>query len=191
MKNFEKMLDKAAQIAVENEKIKQAETVKFSKEHEEKMQKLFENQKKNYTKAIVKIASLAACVIVAFFVVGNLYPQKNSNDIHKAISGEDNRNDVEVKYIPQGFEEKGSRIMTNVVLLNYKKDDLYFRINVNAANDVVIDNTNIKINDYDGLYSDENGVRSIVWSDGGRTYSVTGNVSKEEIIKIAEGIKHK
>ena len=155
------------------------------------MQKLFEKQRKVHTQTVIKIASLAACVVIAFFVVGNIYPQKNSNNIPQAISGEDNRNDIEVKYIPQGFEEKGSRIMTNVVLLNYKKDDLYFRINVNAANDVVIDNTNIKINDYDGLYSDENGVKSVVWSDNERTYSVTGNIEKEEIIKIAEGIKHK
>ncbi len=190
MKNFEKMLDKAASLAAENEKNQTAD-VTFSKEHEEKMKKLFEMQRKAHTKTAIKIASLAACVVVAFFVVGNIYPQKNTTNMPQAISGEDTRNDITVQYIPQGFEEKGSRIMTNVVLLSYKKDDLYFRINVNAESVVIIDNTNIKINDYDSLYSDENGIRSIVWSDGERAFSVTGNVSKEELIKIAEGVKHK
>ena len=198
MKDFEKILDEALQLIIENEKFEEPKAVKFSKEHEEKMRKIFEEERekenKKRIKTFVKIASLAACVVLLFFVINSFYVKENSLNKPQPIVGEDTRNNILTEYIPQGFEKVGERITANVVLLSYSKGDEYFRISVNAAASAKSEIENatekVKVNSFTGMYSSADGVNSLLWSDNDRVYSVTGNISKDEIIKIAEGVKH-
>ena len=198
MKDFEKILDEALQLIIENEKFEEPKAVKFSKEHEEKMRKIFEEERekenKKRIKTFVKIASLAACVVLLFFVINSFYVKENSLNKPQPIVGEDTRNNILTEYIPQGFEKVGERITANVVLLSYSKGDEYFRISINAAASAKSEIENatekVKVNSFTGMYSSADGVNSLLWSDNDRVYSVTGNISKDEIIKIAEGVKH-
>lgn len=195
--NFEKMLDKAALKAIEEEQPEDRE-VKLSKAHEEKMKRLFARGKKKDNSFLKYAAAIAAVVVLVLFIstikVGFKVPDKN-NALPQIISHKDTRNDVEISYIPQGFEENSRRISSTMVILSYKKGSMFFRITVNAAEDVTADNIQItdgfKINGFDALYSENEGINSVFWSDEDRVLTVTGNIEKEEIIKIAEGIKHK
>ena len=98
MKDFEKILDEALQLIIENEKFEEPKAVKFSKEHEEKMRKIFEEERekenKKRIKTFVKIASLAACVVLLFFVINSFYVKENSLNKPQPIVGEDTRNNI-------------------------------------------------------------------------------------------------
>ncbi len=101
-------------------------------------------------------------------------------------------NGVNLDYVPTGFEIAEVQHTKRRIYLRFSSGDLYFGITVNGINgNYSIDTENavieqIKINNLDGIYSSNDNANILIWHDDERAYRITANISKDEIIKIAE-----
>ena len=103
---------------------------------------------------------------------------------------------IEPTYIPEGYKLE-SREQTAFSLLcvyiNKNGEKLYYRqkigdsieININTEK---VDYQNIDINKIQAIYYYNKNVPTITFNTKGQTYSILGNTTKHELIKIAESI---
>lgn len=214
-KAFEMMLEEAAAKADEklgeNIEIPSDEII-FSKEHEEKMKKLFrlekrkEDRKKNF-----KYAQRVACVFLAFVLVSGVTlfsveawrikflnfvlelnepnTDFNFNDNGGTTYSDDN---VILHYVPMGFEMVQDSSTKTKIILHYESGEKYFSFSTDNKNaNISIDTEdatieNLKINGCDAIYSSNKNINILMWYDEETIYFVMGNILKDEIIKIAE-----
>lgn len=109
--------------------------------------------------------------------------------------------DFKIGYIPENFELQHEEIyddMRDVCFINTKKDDAIFVIQIfdTAQTSVFVDNeqmlfekTKIGSNEAWIMYNDADGYGSLLIVDTKFSILVVGDLSKEEIIKIAVNIK--
>ena len=214
-KAFEMMLEEAAAKADEklgeNIEIPSDEII-FSKEHEEKMKKLFrqekrkENRKKNF-----KYAQRVACVFLAFVLVSGvtlfsveawrikflnfvLEINEPNTDFNFNGNGGTTYSDdnVILHYVPMGFEMFKDSSSESRISLHYDNGEQYFSfLTDDKSANISIDTEdatveNLIINGCDAIYSSNKNINILMWYDEETVYFVVGNILKEEIIKIAE-----
>lgn len=98
-------------------------------------------------------------------------------------------------YIPEGFERREMEIRETSAMLYYDDDDKRFiEINILGSSastnvdseDAVFDE--IRIKGQDGLLIEKNGRFHLIWEMEGNIFMMYANVSKEELIKVAESM---
>lgn len=221
-KAIDMLLDEAAEIANEQECKKfqpPYEEIEFSKEHEERMKKLFRKEKRRIIlKKIPKYSKIAACVILAGVVlvgtavmcvaewrnkVINIFLKDNTT--HSEIKFVDSENAVVVGdyffgYMPEGFEiieEYVSDIDTTVTFHDGMTEITFHRVEADVkkvidTEDAIVEN--IMVNNKNAIISIKKRCIILVWSDGKSAYTVSssgenGPINKDKIIKIAQNIE--
>ena len=193
--------------------------ITFSKTFENKMQKLIRAQKKSYFYLINTVGKRAAVIILAIMIslTATTFGVKairesvikfitETFEKFTAVSVEDEKPefDVEIEfvktapqYLPKDYtieselETDGSyRIIYNNqenVLISYSQKLNFGTIsNVNTEG---IEYEKIKINSFEGIKYVKKGINSVVFADETHLYTIQGQASFEELIKMAESIK--
>lgn len=215
-KAFDEMLAEAAIIANEREgsALKNPEDeIEFSREHMQKMNKIFKMEKRDiflrkisvYTKRIacvllvcavvsgISIASVDAWrVRVWDFVLDKGAPntQFNLGEKSRVYSSDG----VTFNYIPKGFELTEKEVEELTAYFVFDSDDKnfvfhYSPIDTNSSVDTE-DGTveEVAVNEEAAIYVNTPRVNSLIWADDDLAYKIHGNISKREMIKIAENL---
>ncbi len=182
----------------------------YSKRHIKRMNKLFDQMRgdkyHHFTRKTVRVmiiaAVLATLLLTAFVIPSSKeYLVENfdlfgiykiSEHNNNAVSGE-----IDVSYIPEGYELVGIDISPISIINSYKsKDGQKITISINASSASVefnTENSNIEEITVENITylcaTRTNGSNVIIWSKNDYIYQVRGDFAKEELIKIAESIK--
>lgn len=188
----------------------------FSPEFEASMKQLIGKQNKPYYKYIntvgKRVAGIAVimltCLIVALFSVKSLrepfidfvvktYEKFTSLFVDK----EDDTTEFKVmlpQYIPEGYEIINQNDYGNSYVCEYicNNKTLIYTQESNSFSKITVDTEKIiynraYINSLEGVYYENKKINCIVFSDGTYSFSISGCLSKEELIKIAESIEIK
>lgn len=217
---FDILLDQAAERAAEHlgQSLPDSEEpVEFSAEHEEKMRRLFKQERtKRRRKSIMKYAKIAACLIGVLIVgagitissvdawrvkfMNYIFESEQPNtDINFSEQEGTEYKDEEITlgYVPSGFrlmEKDGSR---QDLILFFTKEEQYFYISLNIVDTSFSMDTEdgsaekTTINGYEAAYTSNHNVNTLMWHNGEYVFTVYGNLPKAEIFKIAEKIEKK
>ncbi len=219
-KALEEMLKEAAKIAdkrLGGQLEEPKEEIVFSEEHERKMEKLFRlERRKRINKKLIKYTKRCACILivccVAVTAVGVvkvdalrtrflrlLYEPDAPNSDIDFIGDKTNYyadDYIHISYIPDGFKMTESSHEVGVGY-TFQNNNQYFTLDANNietagfnvdTEDMEIEN--LKIQNNDAIYLTKPRVNILVWSDDDTAYVLCGNISKEDIIKIAENIRY-
>lgn len=190
--------------------------VEFSQMHEAKMERFFAAQrKKQSAKKYRRILKAAACVLLAVAVGSGVtifsvdalrtrflnfvfVPSKPNTDYNFGDYAQNrySDSDITLNYIPEGFKLADKVKSSESIDLLFKNDEKsYFYFNVNditVQSSIDTENAtveNITVNGYDGVYISNDNINALVWHDNRYSYDIIGNISKENIIKIAKNLK--
>lgn len=114
---------------------------------------------------------------------------QNDNE-NKFISDE-----ITLNYLPTGFQLLENNSANDIIYLGFINDEKVFDVVCRPIQSTLrldteeADSKSIKINDSDAVLTNKNGIISIVWSDGTYSYSVAGNLSEDELVKIAINVE--
>ncbi len=183
----------------------------FSKEHNEKMKAIlnnsavtslnsFKTSKKTF-KYILVAAVLMALAVTATGIAQNkeYLIKKFSSFSEYDVLDTENAEKVtsfEVNYVPEGFVRTEEYIENEFYIEEYSKDDIWFRVDKSSINSTIwfdaeeYESEIILINGIEAVYYRSNEeCCGIIYNDGNYIYSVDGNISKEELIKILQGLE--
>lgn len=212
------LVDDAACLADENigKKLKEPEEeIIFSKDHEEKMRKLFQKEKRKnrlgklnrYSKRVAGF--LLVLLVVSGISIGsveawrirflNFTLEKGKPNTDYSFSDKRKTgyvdDEVNFEYIPEGFELTDHQSARVTKCWQFSNEEQYFQVECNSL-DVrsSIDTENgtaerITINGHEAVYTSNSNINAIIWSDNKYAYCVLGNIPKKEIIQIAKNIK--
>ncbi len=181
---------------------------KFNREHKKAIAKILypnnEKYKVTFSKRNVKILLIAAILLTLATTVyaipksREFIVDKFSNHSEYNIADTDNIKDVKsltVNYVPEGFEVTEKHTASGFCILKYengeksfsiKKLSLDFTINYDTEK---YDSEEIKINDIDAVYyRPDDDMHGVIFNNGEYIYSVSGHISKDEIVKIAQNL---
>lgn len=217
--SFEKMLDMlidegALQALPKLEEERDLPEVIFSKEHEAKMEKLFrqernkEKRKKLYFYASRSAACFAVLAVVSSICIFSVQAwrarflnfvmevsETNTKLSFQEEEKEGSSDSYTLGYIPEGFSlEQQNRPQENTYLL-YIKRDLYFSFSVGSISGTLRVDTEdavtktLTVNGMEAFFSSKSDLNILVWHNNENVFDIIGNISEEEMIKIAENIK--
>lgn len=218
-KAIDELLYEAAHITVEKDSSElemPTDNISFSDEHEAKMQRLFKSERRKIAaKKFRKYAVRAACIFLALIVFScatifsvsawrirflNFMFNKEAPNTDYNFTDEkpapqmDDR--LKLNYIPKGFELDDTNKTSESITIVFTKEEQYFQAAMESIDiNFGIDTENatvekLKINDCEAMYISNPNINAIIWHDNNYAYSVFGNISKNEIIKIAKGLKN-
>lgn len=218
-KAIDELLDEAAHITVEKDSGElemPTDNISFSDEHEVKMQRLFKSERRKIAaKKFRKYAVRAACIFLALIVFScatifsvsawrvrflNFMFNKDAPNTDYNFTDEkpapqmDDR--LKLNYIPDGFELDDSFSGQRSITLSFIRGKDYFCVSsdeLDANFNIDTENAEMektKINGFDAIYISNQNANSLIWYDDDRAYTITGNISKDEIFKIAKGLKN-
>lgn len=104
---------------------------------------------------------------------------------------------IEVTYIPEGFELKSERRDSKEYRLNYSNEagDILvitqrlienYELGINTEENM---SEKIRVHDCEGLYVENKDFGTVIWSDNKQYFYISGNIQKDEILKIAESFQ--
>ncbi len=111
------------------------------------------------------------------------------------IKGSKNVKEILIGYIPEGFELE---FINGKTFKHYRfsNGEQYIDIEKDSINGVVGYDTdvydgNVEVNGITYIYyvTLEYGINGFIWNDGEYMYSIHGNISKEELLKVALQVK--
>ena len=218
-KIFDDIIAEATSIAAENlgRNMPEPEAIKFSKEHEEAMQKLFRKERKKlFYKKISKYSKRAAVFLLAViimsgitvfsveawrvkvmnFVVEMSQTHSEINFSEDSTKGDSYTSDeITLGYIPKGFKLEKRDAKGNMVSLIFKREKDYFIFymsKITGSMGIDTENASVKKIQIDGqeaLFSSNKNANILVWNDKEHSYSLSGTVEENEMVKIVENIK--
>jgi hypothetical protein len=222
-KTLDKILDdiieKAAITAAENlgKNMPEPEKVEFSKEHEEKMRKIFKKERnKLFFKKISKYSKRVAIFFLALAVVSgvtifsveawrikvmNFIIEMNQTHSEIKFSEEITKgnsyksNEITLGYIPEGFELERRDVSAGGIDLIFTGKENYFVFSmddINSKMGIDTENASVKkmtVNGREAFYSSNDNVNILVWHDEESSYTLSGKIEEKEIFRIAENIK--
>ncbi len=182
----------------------------YSKKHTKRMERLFDQMRGNtyhrYTSKTVKIMFVAA-VITALMLCAFIIPSSREYLLENfdlfgmfeitEHNGNTVSDEIEVGYVPEGYELVKKNTTNKTVEYTYESansENLYIRkysssatikFNTEGGNieEITIDNITYS-------YSTNSAtLDSIIWTENDYIYQIEGNLSKEEMFKIAENLK--
>lgn len=217
---FENLLRYSVGLASEElvEEYDTDEKTEFSEQYRKKMDSFFEKVKRNERKKrLIVYSKRAAMFLVIILSVASISVMSvrawrvkflnfvmQITETNTEIKYEDNKNhetyasdEISLNYMPDGFKLTDKRATENSLMLNFEKDDYFFRLRIKKDQSIKnIDTENsewerIKINENEGFFNYKNEEITINWSDSdfSYTYSLMGNLDKESMIKIARNIE--
>ena len=190
----------------------------FSKEHEQKMRKLFRKEKnKLILKQCSKYAKRAAMFIFVFLLASaitifsvqalrirflNFVLEVSKIDTIISFTDDNLQGDfysddeISLDYIPEGMRLQTHDSRGNQIYLVFNNGDKYFSFTVynKLSGKLSLDTENAAVkkttlNGMEALYSTNANVNILVWHDDERMYDITGTIEEKEIMKIAENMK--
>lgn len=218
-KLFEELIDEAANIAAENlgKSIPEPKKVEFSKEHEEKMKKLFKKERnksffRKVSKYLKRVAIFFVILILGLSIVisgveawrirvMNFIIEMNQTNTDIKFVEDDLKGDyyhsdeIIFEYIPEGFKLENSDVQNNRIYLTFRNNEYGFSFtmrSIDASLSIDTENSAVQrfnINGNRALYSTNRNVNILVWHDEEYSYNLTGSIEKKELIKIAENVK--
>lgn len=215
-KTLDNLLYYAAQEASKElvNEMPEPERVEFSDEHKKKMEKLFKKQKrvpiKSYLRRIsaivavlivlsgISIASVQAWRIRFLNFVMHIN-ESNPELRYKENDTEGNfysAEDVNLEYVPGGFKLSESRNNNGKIYLRFENGDLTFSLYIRQIDSTLnVDTENagakvIKLNGKDAFLTEKGDIISLLWNNDMHSFALSGNLSENEIVKIAENIKN-
>jgi hypothetical protein len=144
---------------------------------------------------IMAIATVAiAATVGRDFIVQKFHDYSTYSVIDS--SGVKDVEDIHIGYIPEGFEMINKETSNNDSFLTFSNKEKWINIYKSKINHEIAFDTEhndseiIKNNSFNGVYyKDENfNYSGVTWNDGVFVFTIEGNVSKEELTRIAENI---
>lgn len=191
--------------------------ITFSESFEKKMQKLIKAQKKSYFYLINTVGKRVAIILLTLFtsLTATTFSVKairesviefitETFEKFTKISVEDEEPDTQAeliktapKYIPEGYtleSELEIGVIYRIIYSNSDKNTIDYTQKINFGTNYNIDTEDIEyeeinINSFDGIKYVKNAINTVVFADETYLYTVYGQVSFDELIKIAESIK--
>ena len=190
--------------------------ISFSETFERKMKKLFSLQKKTYYKLINTVGKRVAIIVLALIIsltattfsvkalreaviefITETYEKFTKVSIHTTGSNEDNVIKTVPQYIPQGYEiefEIDDGHLYSITYTDKENNHIIYDQQIQSgttyhANTEDIEFETIHINSLEGISYVKNEYNTVVFADENHFYTITGKVSMEEIVKIAESIE--
>ncbi len=183
------------------------EAVEFSKQHQKRMNILFDKMRRDKYHRMTRkatIALIAAILFISMTVTAFAIPATREFIIQKffdhsqysVVNGEQNEvSNIEIGYIPAGFNLLNDYNGSLDKILHYKTaDNKWFDISKTTLKSNIVFDTET----YSHEEFVENGIEYIIYYDGDMTgciwnnkgfiYDISGNISKDELIKIALSI---
>ncbi|MBQ7821903.1 MAG: DUF4367 domain-containing protein [Clostridia bacterium] len=211
------LIDEAVESALDKEltEYESAEQHVFSKEHEEKMQKIFNKHKRKlFFQKACKFATRAACFALAFLITSSIVvfsvtawrikflnfmldlsqPNSRFNYTDNVANSYKDEN-IEMQYIPYGFILEDKFIKDYKMRWKFNYGDEYILLSCsNIKGDFTADTENsmtenITIDDKEAIYISKDRRNIIFWNVDNVYYMLVGSINKDELVKIAEGIK--
>lgn len=193
------------------------EHITFSDAFEKKMQKLIRAQKKSYYYLINTVGKRAAIIVLAIVIslTATTFGVKairesvikfitETFEKFTAVSVEDEepvvQNDI-VKavpqYIPEGYtleSEVNSGIVYRIIYSNQDEYTIDYMQQINFGtitnvNTEDIEYDKITINSFEGIKYVKNSIKTVAFADETYLYTIQGQISFEELVKMAESIK--
>lgn len=181
------------------------EPYKYSKQHNRNMQKLFSKMRKDkyhkYTKNTTRVLIIAA-LISSMTVTAFAIPQSREYIIrklfnHSSYTIKDTSNmemvtDLTVGYVPDGFELTNEFSSNNAYFKEYSNDNDYIVINKSTLNNELnfdtenYDYEKVNISNIEYIFYHNKNSQGVIWNNAQYIFSIDSNLSKEEILKIAE-----
>ncbi len=212
---FEELLKESAALAAKElgEEIIQGEKEELSKEHQQRMKKMFARAKRKiYMNKFKKYASRAAVlftflVVVSGAVVFNVDAFRfrflnmftNKQETNTEISFNDgtsySNGDITLGYVPEGFELEKEENTDYILLLKFINEKEYFTVEKKGTSSrISIDKEDAEVekmnlNGIDVFYSKKSDVDILTYYIDETTISVYGNTTKDILINIVENIK--
>ena len=178
----------------------------FSNKHNEKMVELFRQEPKDnvhkLSKKTIKILLIAAILLALTATTVFAIPasrkaivEKLSNHSEYEILEKSKVKPVKsltVNYVPESF----IKVDEDFNYQYYKNGERHFVVeksNINAGigfDTETYDSENIEINGREAvLYRSLNGYIGIIFNDSNYIFEISGNIEKEELVKIAQNVK--
>lgn len=158
------------------------------------------------------IAIAAACIVLTVFLIPatseavrrrisemikKVMPQYTEYQLDQEILGFDGKYYVPT-YIPDGFVQFQSESITSMHIASYRDDNnVRFDITIASSAAVLQLNTEdaaietVVIGDEYGEFITKNGWSCVIWSTETNIFAVDGELSREEMLKVARNIKEK
>ena len=158
------------------------------------------------------IAIALACIVVVLVLIPTtseavrrrinelikkILPQYTEYQLDEEILGFDGKTYV-LTYIPDGFSQIGSESSEFEYILSYQNsNDEYFDIMISCSSAVLQLNTEdtdretVVIGDEYGEFITKDGWSCVIWSTETTIFTVDGELSSEEMLKVARSIKEK
>lgn len=198
---------------------KELEKITFTEKFEKQMQKLIKSQKKPYYNMTNSVGKRFACVLVAIivlftmmmsvtairepfikFIVESFEEYSQVTFRKKTDYNPETFVPYSPEYVPDGYKitNKDSALNMyndieytneNGAILNYSQTPAIGHIKVNTENAVI---EKIYVNSYEAMYWENSEQRYVLFADTTYSYLIIGvnnEISREEIIKVAESIK--
>ena len=157
-------------------------------------------QRRKTVKVLLIAAVIAALLAVAALgyaqVKYNIFHFADHSSVFFSHGNKKEVNDVMVGYVPKGFSLTNETRQKDSIAQEYERNKLCFNIVKGSVHDSIDVNTEyvdgriVSINDIDYLiYGEAKHGRGILWSINDYTYSITGNLAEEEMIKIAVSVR--
>ena len=206
--------------AMLDEEIEQYEDHVFSDKFETEMKKLFvvRNKKSERARIFKYAVSVAAALLVVVGIasvsatstkatlpsIDILSWLDNHFEFNKGTStSKDNElifDEEQITYIPEGFVKITEEVKFTHIEYGYENaEEKYFLVRVskgltqlNQDNEVIVRNTFVNDGGYECLYIERENEFTYIWEDSkGLFYRVHGNVSKNELNSVMNGIQYK
>jgi cell division protein FtsL len=202
-------------------KLPECQEVEFSDSHKLKMEKLFKQERrklffKKLSKLSKRVAIFAVIAIIGVTVsifsveawrVNTLNTILEIKDTFGqidfySVGSEKNKSNFVISYIPNDFEcVRDDTHGEGRIFRMYENEDKHFSISVQPVGGQMAFDTegavvsDVEVNGKKGILSDMSETSKkyilLIWYDDTYCYSINGNISTEEILKIAENINLK
>ncbi len=194
----------------------EGESHEFSEKHINDMQILFKKeQRSQFYRRIQTYSKRAAVIFIAVILISaisissvsawrikfmNFIIEMTRYDTDINFDDNDSKTDtykfeeITLEYIPEGFKLERSEVRENHLNLTFEKNQEFFNFrtrDIGGSLSIDTENADVKklmINGSYALYSENNNNSILVWHDDETAYILTGNISQNELIKIAEKI---
>ncbi len=187
------------------------EEILFSPQHVNAVNQIFQNERNKKKRRRVKIGLLLVAIITimtilfsAFMVYAfrekilNFFVTETRLGTIFRYSSDDedtfDKFDVNVGFIPQNFEESQRYNDTNDCLIMYVHNEEYIVVDKMKAPDSYALNTEdaeikyIDVNGNEAMFSINNDVSIITWTENGFVFSVSGNIDNDSLVKVARSV---
>lgn len=216
--NFCKAIEQAVVLPCAKEmQLISDEKCDFSSAYRRRIRRLTKNQDKTPHSLIKTTLQKMIFIIAAMLMIGSItvaaVPPLREWFVGLFASSNDNNTDVwnvhgdvpaddltdafvccEPTYIPNGFAEQDRTQEETMLIIDYSSNNEfieYTQSSILTNNQIDTQNRTtekVSINDNDALLSYDADTSTIAWTDGRYSYTITGDLCKSDIIKMADSV---